>query len=324
MKFNKKEKDIIRKIVSGEIQDLYSYMGALKLLTFAQFKKSEIEHSFFIDPLPKKYYFPLGLSPKFSTIVTPDTFTQKVDAGLINPDQYTSFPLSLNFSHGIKHLSWNNVDYEIDFYDGVNIATSFDDIISFLSLWQYLKSEMLIVELPSNLTAQTLGLFYEKQTMPVPINPLSEAEKISNINFANHTYDDNQYCNRIDYKFSIEKCTICKDYLDKKIYPTPKLNLYIQRNFKTTEERTQSSALLAAWLAIGVSITLSLLPFFQSNESKYLSQIVAEINHIEDELITIKEQLNIYSSETNDQLDKTNQKIEKITEFLDTLNINNE
>ena len=34
MKFNKKQKEIIIKIVSGEIQDIYSYMSAFNLLSF--------------------------------------------------------------------------------------------------------------------------------------------------------------------------------------------------------------------------------------------------------------------------------------------------
>lgn len=204
------------------------------------------------------------------------------------------------------------------------IANSFDDIISFLSLWQYLKSEMLVIELPSDLTNKTLGLFYEKQVIPASTQPLSQEEKIKGINFENHTYDDGNYSNGIDYKFSTEKCTICKEYLGKKIYPTPELNLYIQRNFKTSEERTQSSALFAAWLAIFVSVALPLIPSPQSDESKYLSEIVTEINHLEEELATLKEQSIIYDSEATDKLDEINQKIQEITELLDTKEINNE
>lgn len=324
MKFNKKQKEIAKRIASGEIQDIYSYMTAFNLLTFAQFKKAEIEQAFFSDSLPKEYYFPLGLLPKFSTIETPDTFTKKVNAGLVNPDKYNSFSLSLNYNHGIKHLSWDNKDYSIDFYNGIYIAHSFDDIISFLSLWQYLKSEMLVIELPSDLTDKTLGLFYEKQIILTPPQPLSQEEKIRSINFENHTYDDDNYSNGIDYKFSSEKCTICKEYLGKRIYPTPELNLYIQRNFKTCEEETQSSALFAAWLAIFVSVALPLIPNPQGNEAKYLSEIVSEIDHLQGELTTLKEQSNLYDSQVTEKLDQINQKIQDITELLDTIEFNNE
>ncbi len=324
MRFNKKQKDIIMKIASGEIKDIYSYMTSLKLLSFAQFKKTEIEQAFYTDTLPKEYYYPIGLSPKLSIIETPDAFTRKVNEGLLNRDKYTRFSLSLKFDYGIKHLLWDNIEYDIDFYNGIYIANSFDDIISFLSLWQYLKSEMLVIELPSNLTVQTLGLFYEKQIMPVFTQPLSQEEKIKGINFENYTYDDSNYTNGIDYKFSTERCTICKEYLGKKIYPTPKLNLYIQQNFKTTEEKTQSSALFAAWLAIFVSVALPLIPSLPSNESKYLSEMATEINHLEKELTDIKEQSDIYGSETTTKLDEINKQIENITELLNNLEINNE
>ena len=323
MRFNKRQKDIIKKIASEEIQDIYSYMTALNLLSFAQFKKTEIEHSFYTDSLPKEYYFPLDLSPTYSTIETPDAFTRKVNEGLINPEKYTSFSLSLNFDYGIKHLLWDNVEYSIDFYNGIYIANSFDDIISFLSLWQYLKSEMLIIELPVDLTTKTLGLFYEKQTTPVSTQPLSQEEKIKGINFENHTYDDSNYSKGIDYKFSTKRCIICKEYLGKKICPTPELNLFIQRNFKTTEERTQSSALSAAWLAIFVSVALPLIPSPQSDESKYLSEIVTEINHLEEELTSIKEQSDIFDSETTTKLDEINKQIKDITKLLNILEINN-
>lgn len=324
MKFNRKQKEIIRKMASGEIQDIYSYMTAFNLLTFAQFKKTEIEQAFFTDSFPKEYYFPLGLSPKFSTIETPDTFTQKVNAGLINPNKYDRFSLSLNYNYGIKHLSWDNKNYSIDFYNGMHIAKSFDDIISFLSLWQYLKSEMLVIELPSDLTDKTLGLFYEKQIISTPTQSLSQEEKIRGINFENHTYDDGNYSNGIDYKFSTEKCTICKEYLGKKIYPTPELNLYIQRNFKTCEEKTQSSALFAAWLAIFVSVALPLIPSPQSDEAKYLSEIVAEIDHLQDKLTTLKEQSSLYDSQVTEKLDEINEKIQDIDELLNTIEFNNE
>lgn len=324
MKFNRKQKEIIRKIASGEIQDIYSYMNTFNLLTFAQFKKIEIQQAFFTDSIPKEYYFPVELSPQFSNIETSDTFTQKVNDGLVNPDKYKSFTLSLNYSYGIKHLSWDNEDYNIDFYNGIYIAKSFDDIISFLSLWQYLKSEMLVIELPSDLTDKTLGLFYEKQTLLPSTQPLSQEEKIKGINFENHTYDDRNYSKGIDYKFSTEKCTICKEYLGKKIYPTPELNLYIQRNFKTSEEKTQSSALFAAWLAIFVSVTLPLIPIPQNAESNYLSEMITEINHLEGELTNIKEQASIYNPEAVTKLNEIDQKIEKITDLLDTLELNNE
>lgn len=324
MKFNKKQKEIIIKIVSGEIQDIYSYMSAFNLLSFVQFKKTEIEQSFFSDSLPKEYYFPRGLSPKLSTIETPDRFTKKVNAGLINPDNFNSFSLSLNYNYGIKHLSWDNNNYSINFYNGIYIANSFDDIVSFLSLWQYLKSEMLVIELPSDLTDKTLGLFYEKHIISSSAQPLSLEEKIKSINFESHTYNDDSYFNGVDYKFSTEKCTICKEYLGKKIYPTPELNLYIKRNFKTCEEKIQSSALFSAWLAIFVSVTLPLIPSPKSNEVKYLSEIAEEIDYLQDELTALKEQSSLNDSQAAQKSEELNQKIQDITELLNTIEFNNE
>ena len=221
-------------------------------------------------------------------------------------------------------MSWDNNNYSINFYNGIYIANSFDDIVSFLSLWQYLKSEMLVIELPSDLTDKTLGLFYEKHIISSSAQPLSLEEKIKSINFESHTYNDDSYFNGVDYKFSTEKCTICKEYLGKKIYPTPELNLYIKRNFKTCEEKIQSSALFAAWLAIFVSVTLPLIPSPKSNEVKYLSEIAEEIDYLQNELTALKEQSSINNSQAAQKSEELNQKIQDITELLNTIEFNNE
>lgn len=297
MRFTKYQKNVIKKIASGEVHDIYTYLTTYNLVSLAQYNRNEIEQAFISDDIPKEYYYPQNLQPKLSTVETPNNFHNKVMQGAINPEKYNRFSLKLNHNMGIKHLSWSGIEYELNFYDGVYIAKSFNDIVTFLSIWQYLKSQMLILDLPSELTAKTLGLFYEKHTRATINQPKALADRIKKINFTDYSYDDNNYFNGIEYIFSIEHCTICKEYLGRKLYPTPELNVFIQKNFKTTEEKTQSSALLAAWLAIFVSIVLSVIPNIQKPDSEYLSEIVAELKEIETQLQDSNNQFNIYNKD---------------------------
>lgn len=313
MRFTKYQKNIIKKIASGEIQDIYTYLTTCNLVSLAQYNRNEIEQAFKDDNIPKEYYYPKKLTPKLSTIETPKNFAAKIKQGAINPDKYDKFSLNLNYNIGIKHLSWSHIDYELDFYHGVYIANSFNDIVTFLSIWQYLKSEMLILDLPANLTAETLGLFYERHTRTDLAQSEDISERIKKINFADCSYDDSNYFNGIDYTFSIEHCTICKEYLGRKLYPTPELNTFIQKNFKTTEEKTQSSALLAAWLAIFVAIILS----FQKSDSEYLSKIVTDINEIKTQLEDSNDQLINNNEELTTSLEGIKQQLKSLDKSSD-------
>lgn len=317
MRFTKYQQNIIKKIASGEIQDIYSYLTTCNLVSLAQYNRNEIEHAFKDDDIPKEYYYPKKLPPKISTIETPKEFAIKVEQGAINPDKYDKVSLNLNYNIGIKHLSWFDIDYELDFYKGVYIANSFNDIVTFLLIWQYLKSEMLILDLPADLTAETLGLFYERNTRTDLAQLENLSERIKKINFADCSYDDGNYFNGIDYTFSIEHCTICKEYLGRKLYPTPELNIFIQRNFKTTEEKTQSSALLAAWLAIFVAILLPIIQSFQKSDPEYFSDIITDIGEINTQLENSNDQSINFYEELTTSLEEIKQQLESLDKSSD-------
>ena len=73
---------------------------------------------------------------------------------------------------------------------------------------------------------------------------------------------------------------MCSNYFNKRIYPTTKLGIFINKHFKTTEEKTQNSALFAAWLAIFAAIFLTFLPHFQKYDTDYLRNISQDIQEI--------------------------------------------
>lgn len=316
MKFSKHQKEIIKQINNGKIYNIISYLKFFNLGETIVLNKDDILHKFNTDNIPKIYYYHKNLKIKYSNIISEDVYNNKVLNNELNPENYESVTLKLNYNQGIKHEIWDNKNYTINFYDGVYIAKSFNNIIDFLALWQYLKSEMLILEVPNDITANELSIFYEKQTSSNS-NILSLEERIQQINFDDFTYEDSHYMLENIYTFSKEKCTICKEYLDRRIYPTTKLKIFIQKRFKTTEEKTQSSALCAAWIAIFVSIILTFLPYFQGTNQDYTKSISQNINAIktqnEDQYNSIKtkinemiEQINLLTEKGTDKYNNTN------------------
>ncbi|MDD3014511.1 MAG: hypothetical protein PHC34_12480 [Candidatus Gastranaerophilales bacterium] len=279
MKFTQHQQQIIKHIKSGEIYDLESYLKQFDLCEYIKYDKETILNQFTQDDICKTYHYPCSLTPKAATVITDDEFIQKSNTRQIDCSKYCTLILKLKFDTGIKKVESNGEIHEVNFYDGVYIGKSFDYIIEFLTLWEYLKSELLILEVPAALSANTLGLFFEKST-----DTLVLGNSLDNIDFCDSTYKDTPYLVDKLYSFSNEHYTICKEYISKRIYGTPKLNLFIQKGFKTSEEALQKSALIAAWLAILVSIFLTVLPYIYSKyeNSPVKTRIINEVTETND------------------------------------------
>lgn len=278
MKLTKHQKETISKIFSGEIYDITSYLKHFNLGTEIKFDKNSIEESFTRDDLPKKYYYHSSVKRKPSNMLTETDYLQKLKNHEIDSNHYTDITLKLSYNTGIKQETWEGQKFTINFYEGVYIANSFQDVLEFLTIWQFLKSEMLILEVPQDFSHKVLGLFYTKTALNKD-DSLPIEKRIKRIDFHTCTYDDQYYLNS-NYNLSHEHCLMCKEYLDKRICPSAKLGLFIKRRFKTYEEKTQNKALFVAWLAIFVSIALTFLPYLHKEESPNIDSITQDIHDI--------------------------------------------
>lgn len=308
MKFTKHQKEVIRRIFNGDIYDISSYIKYYNLGRKIKFNKHEIIEKFNQDSLPKIYYYPKNLKLTYANIISEDIYKQRVKQGFINPNSYNQIILSLSFSSGNKKETWENNSYEINFYDGVYIANNFNDILEFLTLWQYLKSQMLILEAPCQLTPCILGLFYEK-VEAIPLKITSTEEKIKLIDFNHFAYDDRYYLSE-DYKLSFDHCTICKDYIAKKIYPSVQLGVFIKKRFRTSEEQAQIGASRLAKLAIIVSILINLFPLRPQEKSPEIISIQQDIKNIKTDIkksINDSKKYKKLSKEINELLNKLEQ-----------------
>ena len=125
MKLSKHQKETIRKIFSGEIYDITSYLRYFDLGTEVKFDKDSIEASFNKDTLPKKYYCHNSVNRKSSNILTEADYLQKLQNGELNPSHYRESILKLSYNTGIKQEIWEGQNYTLNFYEGVYIANSF-------------------------------------------------------------------------------------------------------------------------------------------------------------------------------------------------------
>lgn len=312
MKFTKHQKETIQHIFSGDIYDITSYLKYFNLGTTIKFDKSEIINRFNTDDIPKKYYFPNALQHKYANMLTEEDYLAKLQNSEINPNNYTVSILQLSYNSGIKHESWNASDYTLNFYKGVYVANSFTDILEFLTLWQYLVSEMLILEVPHDFSAEVLGLFYKKEDYSQAENR-SINDRIKNINFDTFSYDDQYYLGDNIYTLSHEHCIMCKEYMAKRIYPSTKLGIFINKNFTTYEERTQNKALFVAWLAIFVSVILTFAPYFHQEDNSDMASIAEEVKDIMSSI-----DLSNQDTEIINKLDHIIDKLDTLIEYYDT------
>lgn len=313
MKFSKHQKETIELIYSGVIYDIYSYLKHFEKLTFVKIYKEEIEQSFLNDSIPKKFYRRKELQRKRANTLTENEYQEKLRKKEINAQNYISENLKLNYCSGIKNVSYKEDTFTIDFYDGIYIPEDFNDILDFLILWQYLKSEMLILEVPKQCSIETLGLFFEQSMSAVEL-PNSLEEQLECIDYSNFMYEDKYYIRDKDYIISQEHYAMCEDYIDKKIYPSTKLSIFIKNNFKTYEELTQNHALFVAWLAVFVSIALTFLPYLQKEENPDLASIAQDIHYIRQDIAS--------SNLTEDVLKKLDSIIEMLVEIDNKLTSN--
>lgn len=318
MKFSKHQKEILKQISLGNVYDLYSYVKHFGLGELIKYDSDKIHKAFEKDTVPKRLYYAKDLKKNLSNILTPSQFNTKVENHELNAEEYIENTVALKFDAGIQCVEYEGFLYSFDFYEGVFVAKSCADIREFLVLWQYLKSEMLILDISQKCTKETLGLFFEKTENKV--DQLSPEKQIAHINLDDFTYSDRHYLGNETYKISDERCVMYKEYLNKKMCASTALDLFIKKGFRTTEERTQNSALVAAWLAIFVSILLTFGPLVRQSQDDAV--LIQKIDGITQEIVDFRNVFENYL-ETNEVSSNTQVLLDKLDAIIDSLSNGN-
>lgn len=272
---SKEEKEIIRLIQKKEITDIYSYVKYFNLGKEVQYFKEAIQKNF-----DSKY------GNKILTITKDkNSFinSRHVIKELPN-DKYTAKPyLSYDDKPEEQTICYNakqQITHSYTLTEPTYICEDIEKILNFISIWQFLESEHLIIELPKSCEEQDMGLFLSKE-----FGQISE-EKYFPEDLRN-TYelkvDASEF---MDWRFSlnIHNFEICLPYLQKQIQPTLGLDTFVEKGFKTKsdliERRNFIIALAGVIVAIvtsGASLIMSLLDNGNTEELNKINNSLQEI-----------------------------------------------
>ena len=180
-----------------------------------------------------------------------------------------------------EKFSYQDIQFQFDFCnEGVFIAENYQDIIDFITLWAYLKNQLLILEVPKPVKESEISIFFElvkrddkkqkeeeRQEWNVDNTGLmvskSEENDLSRVQTGLASSDEfkaeppkklaSQYLSS-EWKINEEHLKVCEEYIRKKILPTSDLRVYTTHLFKTTEELNRTTNTLIAVVALLISI----------------------------------------------------------------------
>lgn len=245
MKLSKDQKDIIKAINDGSVYDIYSYLEHFNILRCFCIDKSKTDQAFLEKEHGKTYKILKKEVEPFSMQFNPINFSNNFIRNKLEEDDYIEKPATLDYSKTILKREYRDQTYYFDPCDvnGINIATSFPKIIDFLTIWNYLRSEFLILEMPKDIRKEEIGVFFERCNLCHPEIEVKKGESLLSEGQALLLMGSNEPPKRdaLQYideflEYNNEMFTICNGYLDKKIIATSEMNLYIKRHFNTKEQ----------------------------------------------------------------------------------------
>jgi len=304
LKLNKHQKDIVKNIANGEITDILSFVKYYNLGHEVLFDKSAVENKFNEIYGGKKF---LCDSVHFDNHNETSRIIERVD-------QRTALcSAKLTFVGPYSHCSYDNIRYSYHLFKPVYITNHIDEIITFIALWQYLKAQALIIELPKSCTKEDMGLFLKQiNREKCEPNPLEE----SNSTPYDYHHLEISYTEFFDgnYELNDENFEICLPYLTQKIYPAPELKNFIQKGYNTTEEINNRRNLGIALAGVIIAILTSLASIYMSAQEK---GYYFELNAINNSLQEIKDSISA-DNDYSTYFDEINNSLQHIQETLST------
>ena len=348
MKFSKHEKEIIRKIADGTVYDIPSYLKTFNHTTLKKLDKEAIEERLRIEEDGKLYEKIKDDVPRF---VNRTTNIMGTDVSLPMPALHTKedaeyVPAIIDYTGAeCPVVTQNDVTFVYKYFEGINCTNSFGDIKRFLAIWQYLKSENLVLEVDKKVTADDYEIFFEYKPFQETVyaHKLKEREETIKINGEKYVKVENEltknfacddpnrtkpFRNYCDYLFEYNKNQeiLCKQFLDKQIIGNADLDLFIRRQFHTYEQRSLFHSLLPAYLAMILTLAITIYQEWDNNQDmekiyNHLSTIEQQLEDTDNNLLSGSE-LEMIEQQLNAILEKDfgNESInDKLQELLETI-----
>lgn len=279
------EKEIIKKIASGEITDIPSYIKAFNLSSFRQFNKDEIENKFKLEENGKTYKCLkegvkiMRVNTTYSTglMGVPSSPNFSITPIIPKEEDFENVPARLTYNGSSYTVEINDSKkYTYDYFKGINVTNSFSDIKTFLTIWQFLKSEGLILEVDKEVSAQDYEPFFEFKpinetiygkerkenstiiTLPSNLKPIES----NNLPPFQYTEDGafKDFRKYVDNYFEYNKANelICSQFINKQIYGNSELDVFIKKRFQTNDQINLTKALIPAYLALVLALGIAI------------------------------------------------------------------
>ena len=295
MRFNKHQRDIIKAIKNKEVYDIESFVKKFNLYEHFVVDKEKIKKAFDESELGKEY----------------PVYVSKNVLDLKNKREI-SVPARLEYMDNKKKVTFDNCCYEYDLWDekGFNIAINYDEIVGFISLWEYLKRELDVFEIEKTVSRSEIELFfrkYEKTTnksnstndyIPIVQEELFQLtdgkfqRKVGEVDYNVVRRNAYNYVEE-DVEIDNEQLKIFSVYLHKKILPTPSLTKYVSNRYQTEDEK-------ATKLSLRIAIISIIIAIFSFSFSVYAA---FKIDPSNDNLKIIQEKLDTIENSIRDDMD---------------------
>lgn len=254
MKFTRQQKQLIQNICDGKIFDILSFAQSSGVCESVRYERSEVERAFRGDPQASApYYCAKHLVPTPSELIPEADFQESLKMRTRAAEDYRSYTPQLEWTYSRQSAQALGETFSFDFYKGVEVVKDFGALVDFLAVWQLLRDEALILDVPQPVNRETIGLLFEPLAPKEDIPEMYVEEGQSCLSFS-----DARYLQGKRYGLSERRLQICGEFIGRRIYPAPKLKLFIKRRFRTSAEVQHTNALIAAWVAILVTILAAL------------------------------------------------------------------
>lgn len=244
MKLTTKQKDIVKNIINGNITDIYSFVKHYNLGEELCYSKIAVEDAFHKEYDNKTFLVKIK---EFEASDDTDRIVEKID-------EKTGYAKAeLFYEYDYVTFSGCNINYTYNLFDPLYSTENIKDIISFIALWQYLKEQGLIMELPKTCSPEDMGLFARKcKEISHFVHPRkNNSYSYSQLFIPSYAFIDDSY------ELDKENFEICFPYLTKKLYPAPELTTFMQKGFNTKEERNERRNFLIALAGVLIALITS-------------------------------------------------------------------
>ena len=290
MKLTKYQKEVVKKISSGEVTDILSYMKTFNLGEYIGLDEKEIKKICREKYNGRFYKVKRGKKQEINRATWKNL--EDYEEGFYKAN------IELSDAKGSSyHYKYGDSFANFPIYEKRYVAKNFSDVINFISLWQYLRSKALIIELPRLLVKEDFSLCTD---IIKPYNyeygdgdydgfgnnnreQIDQLEDGAEIKLLDSVRDYKEF---IDWNFSFsdEKMEIVYSYLSKKIYPAPELGNYVQNKFTTEDEIGQRNNFRIALVGVIIAIATSILSLIGNFASSDLKKIKQELEGIRQEI----------------------------------------